>query len=359
MSRFPESWGREVRVLKTEIISQCYCLYLIVLFRFRFPMSKNATTIQGKCSGNPLLYSTLTIPVEPYWLYIIQALTVLFIQRLYNRFWPWKKDEERTWLTVFEVYLFKCRLDSETTRDNNRKENAEPGSNGSTQDPLPGEISDLEPVFHFNGLDLLFSLFSIVQFIMICVRQSRCLYSIEGSLWRCFNSFGYDINNYGFFGVYTVAGIRKAKKSRYFKPTRSEQFIKFFVDICSGIFCFSLVFVLTNTLPMMFIYHVIPFPFAIGTSIIYMLVTIICLYLSVKERSFSSKNLWLSIGISAWFFSVGIIISIYFNYSQYYYFGESYIQTIIDEYRSRDTLRWMVTIKSSLQQKFHTILNFF
>ena len=52
-----------------------------------------------------------------------------------------------------------------------------------------------------------------------------------------------------------------------------------------------------------------------------------------------------------------ILLSIYYNYTQYYYFGESYLKSIEDDFLVRDTSNYFNVVKTSAAQSLHLALN--
>jgi hypothetical protein len=53
-----------------------------------------------------------------------------------------------------------------------------------------------------------------------------------------------------------------------------------------------------------------------------------------------------------------ILLSIFFNYSQYFYYGESYLKSIVDDYNARDTIHYFNQLQNSSQQIAHSAVNF-
>jgi len=145
------------------------------------------------------------------------------------------------------------------------------------------------------------------------------------------------------------------------------------------IFCFSVItfifngalilpYFITHALPMLFIYTFM--------SAIYFGVWVILFYLSLAHLSLLLPRLyktdfllsrfikWIAIYpmlfiVSFGAYSYPILISTLFNYSQYLYYGEDYFQTMTDEYNSRDTTTYLNVLRNSVNQKFHSALNFF
>jgi hypothetical protein len=213
--------------------------------------------------------------------------------------------------------------------------------------------------------------------IWYCYIQSSCMSAEDATLWNCYNAFGYRIYNYTFVSycsfcynffmkivVIIVGHDEKKSKS----------------DIVTGlIFCFSVItfvfngalilpYFITHALPMLFIYTFM--------SAIYFGVWVILFYLSLAHLSLLLPKLyktdfllsrfikWIAIYpmlfiVSFGAYSYPILISTLFNYSQYLYYGEDYFQTMTDEYNSRDTTTYLNVLRNSINQKFHSALNFF
>lgn len=196
-------------------------------------MSNNTTTIQCMGPGNPLLYSNLTINVQPYWLLIAQSFTILLLIRLYSRFWPWKKDENKTWFTTIEIFILDYFLECKQEDENKNDE--------SEMKYFKEKISKLKSMNRFNVLDLLISLVSIVQIIMIFIRQSKCMCVVGASLWRCYNAFGYDLHNYTSSGLF-ISSVVWVIKSKNIPNGFTEKITVALMFICvlfSCLFCIS------------------------------------------------------------------------------------------------------------------------
>jgi hypothetical protein len=58
-------------------------------------------------------------------------------------------------------------------------------------------------------------------------------------------------------------------------------------------------------------------------------------------------------------YTLPILISTTFNYSQYLYYGENYFETMTNEYNSRDTGTFFKLLQNSVSTRFHFSLPFF
>ncbi len=57
--------------------------------------------------------------------------------------------------------------------------------------------------------------------------------------------------------------------------------------------------------------------------------------------------------------TLGYLFVLLYNYSQYWYFGDSYIHAIVSEYESRDTSKYFQVLSNSTEQIAHTVLSTF
>ena len=68
-------------------------------------MGTNSSSTQQ--NGNPVLYTFSSITIQPYWLIIVQLIVVQILQRLYNRFTPFRDKHRRTWYISLEIAVLK------------------------------------------------------------------------------------------------------------------------------------------------------------------------------------------------------------------------------------------------------------
>ncbi|CAF0758864.1 unnamed protein product [Adineta steineri] len=128
-------------------------------------------------------------------------------------------------------------------------------------------------------------------------------------------------------------------------------------------------YVFTHILPMAFAYmFMIIIYIALWSAIYFFMVYIFaampgvkilcCLYLprSLLQPYYRIAFTLNTIALSIYTFP--ILLTVLYNYSQYLYYGENYIQTMSNEYNSRDTATYLAIFRNSVNEKLHTLLNF-
>ena len=61
-------------------------------------MGSNSSTIAQ--AGNPVLSTFGGFAIQPYWLIIVQLITIQLMQRLYSKFVCWVKEEKQSCIDV-------------------------------------------------------------------------------------------------------------------------------------------------------------------------------------------------------------------------------------------------------------------
>lgn len=275
-------------------------------------MSNNITDIHDV---NPLLYE-LPRPeliLQPYWIFVIQLLVVQIIQRI------WNLVRYRTYKTGLEMALY----DDDSER------------------------------MEFDIIDFLLLVPPFAHFIWYVIQQPRCISYPSASIWKCYNIFGYKMANFvisqccnSFFNVSWKLHRTYNDDSKWGKS------LKYLILIMNTmLMTVSVPYLCTNILPMCgaYIWILILYLMVVGTCGV--LLIFLCLEENLRARFVAG---FIVTGI----FSFGFyVIAPMYNYSQYLYFGNNYIHTVVVEYQSHKTTEYYEDIKSLTEAVGHLILS--
>lgn len=244
------------------------------------------------------------------------------------------------------------------------------------QDQWSVKTKNVKKIPTFDLYDLIiFALPLLAHAIWYCYVQSNCMTGEFATLWRCYNLFGYRIYNYMFtpFTSFSFTFIskcillyKKRKQPRSRNPPkklwrRILSGIIFYISFATSILTFVFVggmvlpFLFTNAIPMAFLYSFMVAIFAYLVSVI----TVLLKFFAFTARKISgtkqNKSLRSRIGrlrykpqlvLQAALRLFPHLMSVLFNLSQYFYYGEDYWAAITREANSRDP--------SSFFSKFNT-----
>lgn len=247
---------------------------------------------------------------------------------------------------------------------------------------------------YFDALNCLLTLGHAIWY---CVIQSTCVNSSSsmGTPWNCYNALGYRLFNYVFVSYFTTTldCTYKAYMLGYTEIINIDakrgscRWVSHYATLVtiglSLLFttCLMLPYIITNVIPMFVMY--------IWMSLIYigvcgyLVYSSFKMYKTVKELPgkiksndvskeqesdqqeycsfmFTTKEMpqvAASMLLAMVITTFPILLSIYYNYTQYYYFGESYLKSIDDDYLARDTMNYFNVIKNSAAQSLHLALN--
>jgi hypothetical protein len=348
-------------------------------------------------NANPLLITTQAdqINIQPYWIVVIQLIALQFTQRIWHHF------KYKIWFTTLEIaglmHVFK--------NDPGDLNDIDPPTISSTSKKGKGKLTPhqsrllvLRSMIAIDFFDAINCIILMAQAIWYCIIQTSCQSSSSptATSWNCYNVFGYRLYNY-IFVSYSTTTLNIVYKTymQGFAEVVNTNAIK---GSCSWIFhyatliiivvtllfdtCLLLPFLLTNVIPMFVIY--------IWMSIIYISVIIYCIasgflvYEEIEERpeKLHSKNIRnnprqyetlccsfifrpkelpqvaISMILAILITTFPILLSIFYNYTQYFYYSESYLGSISNDYNARDTHRYFSIIQNSTQQVLHSAANF-
>jgi hypothetical protein len=356
---------------------------------------------------NPIL-STLPadqINIQPYWIVVLELVVLQFCQRIWHHF------KYKTWFTTLEIAglirvfqkhptdlnspdqpasITAYQTKTDTTDDMSERK--------SKLDADKKRLTILRSMIVIDYFDAINCLLILGHAIWYCVIQSTCLTSSSSAAttWNCYNAFGYRLFNYIFVSYSTTAlnCVYKAYMQGYTEviQTNARQgsfcwiihYASLITIVVTLVFdtCLLLPFILTNVVPMFVIY--------IWMSIIYI---IVCIYLIVSgflvyeeveelpekihakeirnsERSYETQccsfiflpkelpKVVISMVLALLITTFPILLSIFYNYTQYFYYGESYLQSIVDDYNARNTNLYFTQLQNSSQQIVHSAVNF-
>jgi hypothetical protein len=266
--------------------------------------------------GNPLLYQfpESELIVQPYWILVLQLLFIQFLSRLWNR------CKYNTWFTAVEAYFVNY--------DKSR--------------------------IGVDWFDILFVLPQIAHIIWYGVQQSKCMSYQDATTWKCYNIFGYKIANYvlvqgsGIYSNITFKLIIHKKQNGVFMIVVGSLTIVLAIGI-------TIPYSITNIIPMTCAYIWIVGIYTV-VGILICLVLITCLQITEDK---DCMQLFLGSVVS---FANSLALYMYptlYNYSQYLYFGDSYLHTIYSEYQSRNTQEYFQQLANTTESAGHLILSTF
>ena len=285
--------------------------------------------------GNPLLYSLPSgrRTLQPYWLIICQLIFIQFCQRLWNR-WKYK-----TWFLQFEIIFMSG-------------------------------LNDFG--FKLDFFDAFQTIWVTGHFVWYCILQGSCMSAANASAWRCFNIFGYVLMNYvipstASLGINIYTKAPTCKEILFGRQRLSETRKALIGFLC--IWCYApttaivaviIVYFNVNIIPMFVCYEWIGFMWVIGVSLASVIIGLLLLTCPITREQVDAghfKEFVLAVWASTQTTLVVYLAVILFNYSQYWYFGDSYIHAIVSEFESRDTNRYFRTLTNSSEQIAHTVLS--
>jgi hypothetical protein len=221
--------------------------------------------------------------------------------------------------------------------------------------------------------------------IWYCYIQSSCLSAENATVWNCYNLFGYRLYNYIYYSYmktstnsmskFYIAFKNKKEEKTKDKPKKEQPSKLSRIIHNIGLFyaAFTMVFVgallvpyvFTNVISMLFIYINLAIIYMFGFTVIISLIQYYKCIINTRDHtpeSTSSKLLPKLDNTQIIILLYGIrlfpyIIIIFYNYSQYIYFGDDYFQAMADEYNSRNTSGYFSRVANDSKQIAHVILS--
>ncbi|CAF0809704.1 unnamed protein product [Adineta steineri] len=327
-------------------------------------------------NANPLLY---TLPqdqmnIQPYWIMIL-ALVVkdIIASRIYYRI------RYKTWNSKQEIivgwFFLKDRIQQFR------------------------QIAAVQAIFesYFEGMEKLseyyfrlkFDIFDTLYYcppllghaIWYCYIQSTCMQAQYATTWNCYNAFGYRLYNYVFVSYCSFFWRSMLKMHVYRTILKQPEMVKDYISrpvefysalwasritiVFVGLLIFPYLF--TNVIPMAAAYTFMTFiyiVFCIFGLIFFRTISFIPAFngpFTSLIKPFGGKfNYITGISIMCTFAALTfpILLSVFYNYSQYVYYDGNYYFTMADEYHSRDTQTYFNIFRASANQVLHTVLNF-
>jgi hypothetical protein len=238
----------------------------------------------------------------------------------------------------------------------------------------------------FDSSDLIFNILPLLgHTIWYCQIQSSCMSSANSTLWNCYNAFGYRLYNYIFasyisfiyeFIAKVIIELQKREKiknkERPEENRKPSEMITFYTSIVCSIITIIFVggailpYLFTNIFPMMCAYIFIIVIYIYVVLVVAIVLHYYTLIFPPKDatksiNSWSELNAFLNrykVVRSTAMHLFNFIIPVLFNLSQYLYYGESYLQSMTDEYNSRSSKIYFDSFKgiNIVKQVFHTVL---
>jgi hypothetical protein len=244
------------------------------------------------------------------------------------------------------------------------------------------EISKKQNKPKFDLSDIVVSVLPLLAHsIWYCYIQSSCLSAESATVWNCYNIFGYRLYNYVFDDYISFLDNFISKLILMYRDNENENMhdqgikkwrnilsrIIHYISLSSSVITFFFVgalvvpYLFTNVIPMIFTYIFFAVVYIYALTII----TLVMQYMSVavlKYRFIFASRLHSifrdrhQIVMKAAIALFPYIMSILFNFSQYFYYGEDYLQTMTNEFQSRDPEPYFEQLRTQPAQIFHTIL---
>ncbi|CAF1344352.1 unnamed protein product [Adineta ricciae] len=367
-------------------------------------MNKNGTTgpipIYHQ-NANPLLYTLDQdhMNIQPYWIMVLQIVGLQLFSRTrhlirYGVFSTTLEIGLLRWTILRQLYTIKVVFEKFDDLLVNVVHHRE-----FVREEFKREIEHIRGRTHqanekffkkidFNMFDyIIHGLPTLGHAIWYCHIQSSCMSAERATPWNCYNAFGYRLFNYVFvsywnfsfvFGVQLIAFICKDVHKLNLRKKKPKSIIKYVSYIITiGLYLITWAFVGALILPYMFT-HIVPMAFAYG----FMVVIYFCLWGAVLFSTqilaelpkfthivfyffLPSPLLDTFYAMSAAMYSTAlfintfpILLTVFYNYSQYLYYGENFIYTMSNEFNSRDTETYFAIFRNSVNEKLHSLLDF-
>lgn len=349
-------------------------------------------------NANPLLYTLAQdhMSIQPYWIMVLEILGFQLLSR------SWNYCRCRAFLLSLEfglIYLILVKqktylenaLREQNVLFNELSTNSKLFVNGNTQflssylKMTEKKILQYQRKLRFDFVSdvCLVSLPLLGHHIWYCYIQSSCISAEHATVWNCYNAFGYRLFNYSFLSYcnfyYTSAVktlvLQQAKDSN--SPTSKKSMYELFSFYCSNVtfnitYCFGtalfIPYAITHLLPMVAAYAFMTIIyFSLWSAFAFFTTFLLCQtpklqnslplpkILLPKYRSWAGFMYVLA--FSCYTYPILLVTS--FNYSQYLYYGENYIYTMTNEFNSRDTATYVALFRNSVNERLHSLLNFF
>jgi hypothetical protein len=254
--------------------------------------------------------------------------------------------------------------------------------------------------FSFTDL-VLFCVPLVAHTIYQCQIQSSCMSAEDATIWNCYNAFGYRLYNYVFVSYFHFFSSFVIKCVYYKKckevamedipvptnPSKPPSKLKTWweqsalkknlvqlnsvvsrlslwlcIITCLFVGALLLPYLLTNAIPMFVVYIFMYDIYLIVTLFIIFPFFVVGLPYNLNYISIPKEYRIIATALltGGWIlYTLPILISTTFNYSQYLYYGENYFETMTNEYNSRDTGTFFKLLQNSVSTRFHFSLPFF
>ncbi|CAM4759559.1 unnamed protein product [Rotaria magnacalcarata] len=334
---------------------------------------------------------------------VLQYLFIQLLQRCYNKY------RYKQFLTTLEIGLTRralledmeminsefqqmggALLTSENLLFNIQSVFGSEGKLSLLHEKFRKRFASTERKMKFDFIDLIVHVLPVVAHsLWYCVIQSSRMSAQDATIWNCYNLFGYRLYNYVFVSYISFCLTFFVKLLAQMFENRTEpehgdpkqnkkprRKISHVIGLCSSTIGFFFVgtlilpYIFTNIIPMFFIYI---FMFTIYISC---WVTIFTFVASFHRKENVLKGLLVSfvtpankptiLKVQTRIFKVllafsielfPMLLTIFYNYSQYIYYGEDYYETMTNEFNSRNTSAYFNRMEVSIEQIFHTILS--
>ena len=357
-------------------------------------------------NANPLLYTLRdsNTGIQPYWVVVLQFFVFEISLRSWNRAvygsWLLPRDYIIVHLPILDqggvrnkprtistpsITTRTISTPSITTRTTRTNPNAFTVSTIyilQCQKKWGIEMSRKKNKPKFDLSDLLFtSIPLLAHSVWYCYIQSSCTSVEGGTVWNCYNVFGYRLYNYIFSDYLNFLDQFISKLTIMYKDHVNENIqyqgirkwrhilsriiyhISQFFSIITFLFVGALIvpYLFTNILPMIFTYIFFVVVYIYALAIIMLVMQYVCVAVQGYQFIFAEKLHKIfrdehQIVMKAAIKLFPYVMSILFNFSQYIYYGEDYLQTMNNEYQSRDPQSYFEQMRTEPEQVWHTVL---
>ena len=349
-------------------------------------------------NANPLLYTLQQdhMNIQPYWIMVLQILTFQLLIRTWNLCFHGAFLTSLEFGFIQSLLIFQKENLEKNLKDQEDLLDAIPGESEAAirakirslsvyLEETKEKMIQYDKKLQFDLFDLLLSTLPLLgHTVWYCYIQSSCMSAEQATVWRCYNAFGYRLFNYIFLS-YCNFYYSFAVKSGWFILKRTLEipirekfatmFEKFSFYLSGGSFTIVYWFttalftpyLITHLLPMIAAYafmSVIYFTLcsAIGFFTIFLLSKIPILKhlmpiprVILLKYHLHTRFLYI-IALSC--YTYPILLTTSYNYSQYLYYGENYIETMTNEFNSRDSAIYFAIFRNSVNERFHSFLSF-
>ncbi|CAF1489403.1 unnamed protein product, partial [Adineta steineri] len=334
-------------------------------------MSGTSSIPYGYQNSNPLLYTfrDYHTGIQPYFIIASQFLIFEFSLRF------WDKAVYGTWLLPEEVIIVERVKNPPSGRRRPTTHLPPTITTQITQNSFTAstvfifqefkklslKTKNTEKLPTFDLYDVVYSALALLAHaIWYCYIQSNCMSGQYATIWNCYNLFGYRVYNY-LFGPFTSLAFNFISKliilrehgiikllHRKQKWRKTLAMIIFYPSLVLSAITFVFVgalilpYLFTNAIPMMIIYAFIAMTYAYIVILIVLALRVYTVFtghvfsfegdnLGFFKRQMKKYHYQRQLVIQAGLRLLPYLMTILFNLSQYFYYGDSFLDALVRE----------------------------